>query len=586
MFARSLPSLLAALLALSLAPLAAAQFGGNAPVLTGKAFARLDGKRVKVAIKLVVPPNAHLWSWEDRIGGAGTGLSIKPSGSGIRWNKTIVTPKPEIYPTEVWGAGPDPVEVLAEVFYGEAVFYATGTLEEGDALPNDLKVEVAGQFCTEGEGGACYEVEDPMAPGQGKPLTLISTGAGDDKLFASFPGAKAFDPNAKPDEQPTTPPDGKGGDEPEQPAAKGGSKPEQTRDSSLLAFLLAAVGAGLFALVMPCTYPMIPITISFFSKQSEKGSAVVLSLAYGAGIVLMFASLGVLAGSIAGAADNIVNFSTHWITNLVIGVVFVIFAFSLFGCYELRPPAFMMNAANSAQSTGGLLGVFLMGATLVITSFTCTAPFVGALLAGALTGGMWKCVLGMTVFGLTMAIPFVLLSLLPGKASSMPRAGQWMATIKVSMGFVELAAALKFLSNAELTMNSGQGLGILPYELFLLLWAAIAMALAFYLLGVINLKGESSDGIGPGRLAWGTIFVLLATYFAFGAMGYQVDEITTAIAPPYNAERLGAAAPAEGGSSGGHAHGGHTIVEDDFDKALAVAREKGKKLLVNFTGVT
>ncbi|MFH0943930.1 MAG: protein-disulfide reductase DsbD domain-containing protein, partial [Planctomycetota bacterium] len=202
------------------------------------------------------------------------------------------------------------------------------------------------------------------------------------------------------------------------------------------AFLLLAVFWGFITLLMPCTYPMIPITISFFTKQAiaREGRVLPLSLAYGAGIVLVFILIGVALGA------PIITFAQHPVTNLAIGSLFLIFALVLFGAIDLQPPRFLMAVAGKASTKSGLTGVFLMGATLVVTSFTCTAPFVGSLLSvGAADGDIGRIVLGMGVFGLTMATPFVFLSLLPGRLQQMPRAGEWMHVLKVFLGFVELA---------------------------------------------------------------------------------------------------------------------------------------------------
>lgn len=343
-------------------------------------------------------------------------------------------------------------------------------------------------------------------------------------------------------------------------------------DAGLWQLILFAIGGGLFALAMPCTYPMIPITISFFTKQADArgGKVLPLALTYGFGIIAIFVLIGVIVGPV------IVLFATHWITNLVIGVLFVVFALSLFGLFTLEPPRFLMNAAGKASNRGGYFGVFLMGATLVITSFTCTAPFVGNVLALGAQGGQGVVAIGMAVFGLTMAVPFVALALVPGAVSNMPNSGQWMNTLKVFLGFVEVAAALKFISNVDRQLDWE----LLPRELYLWLWAAIFGAAAMFLLGKIRFKGETGE-IGPGRLVGGLTVLLLAVYFACGAAGNQLDRISESIAPPYSkrmawAEGVGGAAKRDA----------WTIVKDDFDEALRLAKSENKKLFLNFTGIT
>lgn len=336
---------------------------------------------------------------------------------------------------------------------------------------------------------------------------------------------------------------------------------------SLWALILLSIAGGLFALVMPCTYPMIPITFSFFTKQAETRHGKVLSLAliYGGGIVLMFASIG-LAVDLIGSAigGGVISFAAHWTTNLVIGVAFVVFALSLFGFFTLQLPAFVTNAAGRAGRTGGLIGVFLMGATLVVTSFTCTAPIVGALLAGIADGG--RATFGMAVFGLTMAAPFVLLALLPGRVKALPRSGEWMNTLKVSLGFIELAAALKFLSNVDLAL----GWHVLPRETYLMIWAFLFVVLALYLFGLFGYRGAPATGVSGTRNGFGLASLAFAFYCLFGTMGFQLDAIMTAFEPPYRLR------PIEE----------HTVVKDDHQAAVALARREGKYLLVNFTGFT
>jgi thiol:disulfide interchange protein len=218
-----------------------------------------------------------------------------------------------------------------------------------------------------------------------------------------------------------------------------------------------------------------------------------------------------------------------------------------------------------------------MGATLVVTSFTCTAPFVGTLLStGATSGGVGTVALGMGVFGATMAVPFVFLSMVPQKVKALPRSGEWMHVLKVTLGFVEIAAALKFISNVDLVW----GWGFLSRELFLVLWMGILLVAAIYLFGLIRLKDERTTEISPGRMVAGLFFALFALYCGYGALGNSMDPIMTAIIPPYSG-RIASA-----GGVGGKPATAHTIVEDDYDRAMERAKSEGKLLLVNFTGFT
>jgi thiol:disulfide interchange protein DsbD len=276
----------------------------------------------------------------------------------------------------------------------------------------------------------------------------------------------------------------------------------------------------------------------------------------------------------------------------VIGIVFVIFALSLFGLITLQPPQFLLNAAGKASAQGGYLGVFLMGATLVVTSFTCTAPFVGSVLLAAGTN-LRDLIVGMAVFGATVALPFVWLATFPGKVRALPRAGEWMHLLKVYLGFVELAAALKFLSNAEYVWKWGA----LPRELFLLLWFGIFLLAGLLLLGAIRLEGDSSAGIGPKRLTAALATILFSLYCLFGALGFRLaDRVMLALVPPYSAESVLVGAAGTSNVDGASGRDGerrsaataaeHVIVVDDYERALAVASTQQKLLLVNFTGLT
>ncbi|MFK7743010.1 MAG: cytochrome c biogenesis protein CcdA, partial [Planctomycetota bacterium] len=354
---------------------------------------------------------------------------------------------------------------------------------------------------------------------------------------------------------------------------------EDDPSNSWLELILLCIGGGLFALAMPCTYPMIPITFSFFMKQAEKrgGNVLPLSIVYGLGIIAMFVFVGVALSQV------IIPFVNHWATNAVIGVFFFFFAFVLFGWVNLNPPQWMNKIAmKSQQSAGGqgggmasaLAGVFFMGATLVITSFTCTAPIVGSLIARVAELGTARVAIGMAIFGATMAIPFMVLSLMPGKVKAMPKSGAWMDTLKISLGFVELAAAFKFVSMVDFAF----GWQIMPRELFLMLWAAIFALWALFLFGILRKAGTPPEGATNGRMAMGMLVTLLAAYFMFGAMGNRLDPLMTSFAPSYSNAIVHAGAGGAGESKK------HVIVYDDPDAAMERAREEDKLLLYNFTG--
>ncbi len=520
-------------------------------------YTRVEGRTVRAAIRIEIDPGYHLYHFEKgNEKGIGTPTKVGLEGAGVRW-KTPVWPEP----TKIDQSS---IEEGAWILghQGTIVLYAEGELE-GGATGEGLWAAIKGQTCD--EEGCLFYVE-----------TLANHGRGPDELFAKFPAPGGTAPaDASPPTEGTVPGEGS----PVADAARAASvaaglktHPDWFGDEDgggLWFFIGQAILWGLITLLMPCTYPMIPITISFFTKQADRrgGNVLSLSLAYGAGIVLIFVFIGLAFGSV------IIPFATHWITNLVIGVTFLYFSLTLFGVVDLQPPRFLMNVAGKASTQGGLLGVFLMGAALVVTSFTCTAPFVGTLLGSAAGRSMGEVALGMGLFGLTMALPFVALSLVPGRIKKMPKSGEWMNTLKFSLGFVEVAAALKFLSNADVVRDWQ----ILSREVFLLAWGVLGVLLGLYLLGATRLFGRPVV-LGAKRVLAGALALAFSAYCFWGMSGKTMDETMTAIIPPYSGGRAFPAWYALDAN--------WPIVVDDFDGAVELARNERKLLLVNFTGHT
>ena len=520
-------------------------------------YAVQKGQEVQVAVIVEIDEGWHLYHGPTEAdigeeGAVGQPTTVEISGAGFTWGDWRWS-EPETA-TQDFGDGPKKIYEHVE----QLRLWLRGTAGP-EAKLSDLQVKLQGLTCENGDGGVCT----PYAE------TIGVTSEGVASLWAQFPADLAATPQPKPQTKPAVPA------VPAVETTDYGSG--DTEGQSLWAFLLSAVLWGLFTLLMPCTYPMIPITISFFTKQASanKGSTLPLSLMYGAGIVLIFVLIGVVVGPV------IIAFATHPVTNLVIGGMFILFALTLFGVMTLNPPSWMMNIAGAASSRGGYVGVFFMGATLVITSFTCTAPFVGTLLStGASQGGVGRIALGMGVFGLTIALPFMGLSMVPDKVKALPKSGEWMHSLKVFLGFVEIAAALKFLSNADLVW----GWGWLSRELFLFLWTAIFFIAMAYLFGWLRLKDEygteESASVSPKRMVGGFASGLFAMYCLYGALGHSVDPVMTAIIPNYSTKTGGS-------SAGGKAETtGHVIIKDDFDAAVARAKNEGKLVLLNFTGFT
>lgn len=362
------------------------------------------------------------------------------------------------------------------------------------------------------------------------------------------------------------------------------SGPAKQTDDGYWLFLLSAIGWGLFTLLMPCTYPMIPITISYFTKQAENSDRRLfpLALAYGGGIVFDFVLIGLLAGLLGEVvAQEVSDLAANPWLNGVLALAFVVFALSLFGLFEIRLPSALVNLSGKASSAGGYLGVFFLGTTLVITSFTCTAPFVGALLGQALQYEWWEIATGMGAFGATLATPFVFLGLFPTATKKMPRSGEWMNTLKVSLGFLELAAAFKFISNVDLALDWQA----LPRELFLLIWAAIALVVGLFLLGLIPYKTDQARKVGPLQMTLAVCVILFGFYCFYGSQGYRMDRIMQAIIPNYSGQLVsGAGRAGKSGPGGAEVREGRGLVVDDFEGGLALALQKNQLALVNWTG--
>jgi thiol:disulfide interchange protein DsbD len=345
---------------------------------------------------------------------------------------------------------------------------------------------------------------------------------------------------------------------------------ETPQKTSIWALILLMMGGGLVALLLPCTYPMIPITIGYFTHQAEarKGSVLPLALAYGAGIILSFNLVGwLLAPVIMAIAFN------PWF-NLALCLLFFVFGLSFLGVFNITLPGAVTNLSAKASGASGYVGVLILGATLVIGSFACTAPVMTPLLVLAAEGGSLGYVTaGMTAFGATMATPFILLALFPTWIRSVPRSGEWMHTVKIFLGFLLMASCLIFFSKAEQSWE----LESLPREACLVLWAAIFGSAGLYLFGIVRLKDEQTTGIGPFRLLVAVVCIAGALYFFLGSSGARLGVVDTFL-PGYSLSGVvgdGPKAPSQG-----------RLIEKDLEKGLQLAREKGMRALVNFTGVS
>jgi thiol:disulfide interchange protein DsbD len=347
----------------------------------------------------------------------------------------------------------------------------------------------------------------------------------------------------------------------------------------LTLFLLGFVG-GLLALLTPCVFPMIPLTVSFFTKGSEnRRKGMTNAFLYGFFIFTVYLILSLPFHLLDSVNPDILNdISTNVWLNIAFFLIFLVFAFSFFGYYELTLPSSWVNKASAAEGIGGVVGVFFMALTLALVSFSCTGPILGSLLAGALSsnGGATQLTVGMGGFGLALALPFGLFAAFPSWMSSLPKSGGWMTTVKVVLGFIELALALKFLSNADLVKHWG----LLKIEPFLALWLLLALGLGLYLLGKIRFPHDSPlKKIAPARLALALASFAFAAYLA---TGFLYDEKAGSLKP---LKLLSGLAPPACYSWFYPCDCPQNInCFKDFCEGLTYAKEVNKPILIDFTG--
>ena len=359
-------------------------------------------------------------------------------------------------------------------------------------------------------------------------------------------------------------------------------------EMGLWSIFIIAFFSGFAALLTPCVFPMIPMTVSFFTKQSKSKSAGVRNaLFYGISIIVIYVILGVLVTWIFGA-DALNALSTNVWFNLFFFALLVVFAVSFLGAFEIMLPNSWANKVDSQADRGGVIGILFMALALAIVSFSCTGPIVGTLLVQAASKGGIAPIVGMFGFSLALALPFMLFAMFPGWLNSLPKSGGWLNTVKVVLGFLELALAFKFLSNADLVLQ----LHLLEREVFLAIWIAIFGTLALYLFGKISLPHDSPmSHISVGRLSFGLVVLSFTIYMIPGLWGAPL-QLISAFPPPmeYSESPLGIGSNSVSSTSDtvlpeGAKLGPHQIVVfDDYETGLAYAKTVNKPILLDFTG--
>jgi len=360
---------------------------------------------------------------------------------------------------------------------------------------------------------------------------------------------------------------------------------KESKKSMLLIFVISFL-SGFAALLTPCVFPMIPMTVSYFTKNSKSRAAGIRNaILYGVSIIAIYVILGTIVTTIFGpSALNALSTNVYF--NIIFFLLLVIFAVSFLGAFEIMLPSSWQNKADKASDKGGYLGIFFMALALALVSFSCTGPIVGTLLVESATIGGIAPFVGMFGFSLALALPFALFAAFPGWLNTLPKSGGWLNTVKVFLGFLELALAFKFLSNADLVVQGH----FLERELFLAIWIGIFGVLTIYLFGFIRLPHDSPiEKLSVGRTMLGTLTLIFVIYLIPGMWGAQL-KLISGFPPPlsYSESPLGftSAQNNQGQTENKDMHLGpqNIMVFHDLDKAEAYAKEVNKPLFVDFTG--
>lgn len=360
---------------------------------------------------------------------------------------------------------------------------------------------------------------------------------------------------------------------------------------SLMGFMVLAFLAGLAALLTPCVFPMIPMTVTFFTGRSKsKAAGIRQAFIYGLSIIAIYTVAGTAVAAIQG--PEFANWlATHWLPNLFFFGVFIFFALAFLGLFEINLPSSFVNKVDAKAEKGGLAGVFFMAFTLVLVSFSCTGPIVGSILISSAGGELIKPILGMFAFSLAFAIPFTLFAIFPEWMKSLPKSGGWLNSVKVVLGFLELALAFKFLSMADLVYHWG----ILDRDIFLIIWIVIFGAMGLYLLGKIRLPHDSPlETIGVPRLLLALVTFMFVVYMIPGLFGAPL-KLLSGYLPPMTTQNFSI-------SSGSMVLKEKPVSDEsilysdileipygihgyfDYDQAMAAAKKADKPLLIDFTG--
>lgn len=377
--------------------------------------------------------------------------------------------------------------------------------------------------------------------------------------------------------------------------------PAENPGKGLLKFFLLAMLAGFAGVLTPCVFPMIPMTVAFFSQgSSNKGSSFMKAVIFGISIIMLYSSLGIIVSLTSAGAGFANTLSTHWIPNLLFFILFLVFATSFLGAFEIVLPSKWIGSSDSKVDRGGVLAAFFLGITTVLVSFSCTGPIVGALLVEAASGDVLRPTIGMFGFGLAFALPFTLFALFPSWMQKMPKSGGWLNSVKVVLGFIMLAFSLKFASTVDTVYN----LGILSRDVYLAVWIVLFILLGIYLMGRIKFSHDSDvTHIGPFRLLLIVASFSFALYLVPGLFGAPLKGISSLLPPAetsgFNLMKAisGSRGQAVSGTNTGESAICGTPKYSDFlhfeyglqgyfdlEEGLACAKQLNKPVLIDFKG--
>lgn len=506
------------------------------------------GETANVVLKAAVEPGWHLYSLDQPKGGP-IAMTVKVAeGSPFEIAGEIGGGKPFVEPDPNFMVDGKPLDTK---FYKDSAEFSIVLKAREDADTSKIALNVRFQLCND---TLCLPPRTKRVTFNGEEDIQRSPFA-NQALSQPNPGGIAAPQEASPSLVTTQTP------------------------TEIWPFIWLAMTLGALSLLTPCVFPMIPITVSYFTNHAsgDRARSVKLATIYSLGIIATFTLLGMLLAIFVGAAGINLFAANPWV-NIFIAAIFIFFAFNLFGAYEITVPTSILTRLDSLTRSkegdgGGVVGALLMGLTFTLTSFTCTSPFVGTILVAASQGEWQMPMLGMLAFATVFAIPFFILALVPQWASQLPRAGGWMNSIKVSMGFLEVAAAMKFISNVDLVWKWN----IFTRDVVLAIWIAIGIILSLYLLGKFQLSHDSKpERIGAFRLAAAIVSLAVSFYLLTGLFGAKLGELEAFLPPDLN--RTSARMLDSGEKL--------TWIKNDLPAALEKAKAENKRVFVDFTGYT